>query len=453
MEYEVVVIGAGIGGLTTAAVLAKRGLNVCLLERQSYAGGCAAVVEHAGHQFEPTHGLYCGWEPAGVFERLFSELAAPAPRARWLSTPYLVRMPDGLDVPRISNREDFGASLRATFPECADGAIEFYRDLTNPRLIKTQGLEHLGSCSRRFRGFIDIQLKTLAQRGSVACSPQLAASALDPRRSFWEIEGGVQALIDALVKSFKDSGGRLRLSSPVLRLAYGPDGSPIGVDLLNGERVAATRAIVSNLTIWDTYGKLIGPARTPRQISSALKGMRAPGSYQMFLTVAATVVPALAADRILLLTDFCDEESLGPEETQLSFYLSSDAEGKMSGTDRTAVVSAYTDAEDWFSFHEDLAAFEERDQSMLENVWTRLHSAMPELGAAADLIETATPQTFYENTRRRFGMIGSPTPSAPDSITAQPFPNLWLVGDTVTETFGAQEIVASALYAAHQIMS
>src|SRR6185295_4603065 len=106
MQYEVVVIGAGIGGLTAAAVLAKRGLSVCLLERQSYAGGCAATVEHANYKFEPTHGLYCGWEHDGVFDRLFSELAVPSPGARVVSTPYVVRLPDGSDVPRISNRED-----------------------------------------------------------------------------------------------------------------------------------------------------------------------------------------------------------------------------------------------------------------------------------------------------------------------------------------------------------
>ena len=452
MEYEVVVIGAGIAGLTAAAVLAKRGVKVCLLERQPYAGGCAAVVEHAGYQFEPTHGLYCGWEPDGVLDRLFGELAAPAPSARLLSTPYLVRLPDGSDVARITH-EDFEVSLHAAFPECSNAAIEFYRELTKANPSETKMHARFGSCSAGFRGFIDIQLKTLAQCASVACTHKLAASALDPQRSFWEIERGVQSLIDALVESFRHSGGKLRLSSPVLRLAYGPDGSPIGVDLLNGERVVATRAIVSNLTIWDTYGKLIGPARTPRQISAMLKGMRAMGSYQMFLTIAEPALSALPADRILLLTDFRDEDSAEPEEAQLTFSLSPGAEGKVGGTDCTAVVSAYTGAEDWFSFHEDLGAFEERDQSMLEKIWTRLHSAMPELGAAVELIETATPQTFYETTRRRFGTIGRPTPIAPESIAAKPFPNLWLVGDTVAESFGVDGIIESARHVAHQIMS
>jgi phytoene dehydrogenase-like protein len=454
MEYEVVVIGAGIGGLTAAAVLAKSGLNVCLLERQSYAGGCAAVVEHAGYQFEPTHGLYCGWEPNGVFDRLFTQLTVRAPRAQLVSTPYVVRLPDGLDVPRITKHEDFEASLTAAFPECADAAIKFYRNLINQSSSETKAgeLEHLGSCSPRFRDFVDIQLKALAQSSSVACNHQLAATALNPQRSFWEIEGGVQSLIDSLTASFKHSGGKLRLNSPALRLAYGPDGAPVGVDLLNGERVFATRAIISNLTIWDTYGKLVGPGRTPREISSILKGMSALGSYQMFLTITEPTASALPAKRILLQTPH-DDEGSSEAEAQLFLHLSSLKEGNTSAAGYTAVVSTYTDAEDWFSFHEDLAAFDDRDRSMLESTWARLHSAMPELGDAVELIETATPQTYYETTRRRFGMIGRPTSSATESTTSTPFPNLWLVGDTVAGTFGLDGIIESAWAAARQLIS
>jgi phytoene dehydrogenase-like protein len=40
MAHEVVVVGGGIGGLTVAALLAARGVGVCLLEKESRAGGC-----------------------------------------------------------------------------------------------------------------------------------------------------------------------------------------------------------------------------------------------------------------------------------------------------------------------------------------------------------------------------------------------------------------------------
>src|SRR6266704_1813199 len=128
MSYEVLVVGGGIGGLTAAALLAARGVNVCLLERQSYAGGCVAAIEHAGHRFEPTHGLYSGWESGGIYERLFAALRSPQPLVHPQSTAYVVRLPDGIEVPRTSRIEDFETHLGSAFPECASAAIDFYRD-------------------------------------------------------------------------------------------------------------------------------------------------------------------------------------------------------------------------------------------------------------------------------------------------------------------------------------
>jgi len=451
MEYEVVVIGGGIGGLTAAAVLAKQGLSVCLLERQSYAGGCAATVLHGRQQFEPTHGLYSGWEPGGVYDRLFTKLDETAPHAEVRSPAYVVRLPDGLDIPRTLNIREFEAKLRDVFPECADAAVELYRNVANA------GQLNLAHLSLRFRRFIEVQLQTLLQCASDECSNQMAAAALDVRRKFWSIEGGAQSLIDTLLHSFKRSGGKLRLDSPVLRLAYGSDALPIGVDLLNGERVTARRAMISNLTLWDTFGKLLGPSRTPREISSQLKKLKAWGVYQSFLVLSEPAISRLPAERILILTAVRPEGTYDPEDVQLVLALA--PAGTQNDGHRNAVLSVYTRAQDWFSFHEDHSAHEERDQSMLEQVWSRLHAALPELGDAIELIETATPQTFYEATRRRFGMIGRASGvamcGAGGSITrsiTSPFQNLWLVGDTIADGIGIEGVVESAWRTALEVI-
>jgi prolycopene isomerase len=449
MSYEVLVVGGGIGGLTAAALLAARGVKVCLLERQSYLGGCAANIEHDGHRFEPTHGLYSGWESGGIYERLFSALRTPQPLVHPQSTAYVVRLPDGVEVPRTIQFEDFETHLGSAFPECAAAAIDFYRELANSTNRETESkttiAAHLSNCSPRFRRFVDVQLQTLAQCSSDECSFEFAASALDPQRQFWSIEGGAQMLVDTLAQSFKQSGGILRLNSTVLRLAYGSNGVPTGVDLLSGEQVIATRAIISNLTLWDTYGKLIGPARTPRHVSSNLKDLRAWGAYQMYLTMNKNVASLLPSRPVVALTDWQENQPYDPEDAQLVF-----AAGAANDRDEelaTAVVTAYTNSEDWFSFHEDHAAHEERDQTMLERVWSRMHRAMPELGSEIDLIETATPQTYYEATRRRFGMIGRVTSVSgfvAEGVATNPYPNVFLVGDTVSEGWGLEGIIRSA---------
>lgn len=450
MKFEVVVIGGGIGGLTTAALLAARGVNVGLFERQSNVGGCVTPFDHLDYKFEPTYGFCSGWEQGGIFERLFAELGTNAPAVEELSPSYTVRLPDSLEVAVSSNSEHFYEQLRLTFPECAENAINFYRQLRDESISSDVVAARMHGCSHRFRRFVDAQLQTFAQCASDDCPYDRAKAALDPERRFWRIAGGAQSLADALAGSFKAKGGRLKLNSPVLRLTYDANGKPNGVDLLSGERVQATRAIVSNLTIWDTYGKLVGPGKTPHETAGTLRKLQGWGVYLLFAALDRQA-SHLLSDRLIAVTDWQQHEPYDPETGQFALSINR----VDSGEDQEKVpvtIAVPVHAEDWFSFHEDHTAHESQDQSMLELLWSRLHAAMPELGKHIDVIETATPQTFYETTRRKFGMVGGVITSRPlGDAVLHPFPNIFLVGDTVTSAYGIAGAVASAERAANNL--
>ncbi len=494
MARDVVVVGGGIGGLTVAALLAARGVGVCLVERESRAGGCASAFEHLGHRFETCAGLYASWQPGEIHERVFAELPAEPPRVREVSPAYNVRLSEGLDVPVGGSVEEFGETLRAAFPECASAAVAFYREatevaaaiqraarrtpalLTSPKLQRMKliaseprmaarvlaarhdtAAQHLASTSARFRRFVDAQLQIFAQVPSDECAYPYAAVALaQPLHGMFAIEGGAQALADKLVESIRRSGGEVRFDSTALRLAYRPNGCAAGVTLLSGETVEASRAVVSNLTVWDTYGKLVGAERTPAEVRTRLKNLRGWGAYQIFVSLDEEAARRLPSERILSLGEWRHGESFDPERSLFMFSAAPAWDARAPAGKRAATVSTFTDAESWFMFHSDESEHEEQDARALKDLWTRLHAALPELGAGAEVIETATPRTFYERTRRRLGMVGGAwqTPEAfgPRANTHRTSTrNLFMVGDTVFPGGGVAAVTHSALVVADEI--
>lgn len=72
--YDVAVIGAGMGGLCSAALLAHHGYKVIVVEKLPFVGGRASSVKYKGFTL-PTGALYV--ETGGVVEKLFQEVGAP----------------------------------------------------------------------------------------------------------------------------------------------------------------------------------------------------------------------------------------------------------------------------------------------------------------------------------------------------------------------------------------
>ncbi len=485
MDCEVVVVGGGIGGLTVAALMAQRGVNVCVLERERQLGGCAAPFEKFDYRFEPGYGLFTGWERGGIHERVFSALPVDSPDAYASEPSYVVRLPDASEIKLGRNEEEFEAGLRACFPECAEQAIEFYREAVRigaavraalrkaPDALSQSTARHglslfsrnplpanvrayqgktaaqqLHNVSPRFRRFIDLQLQTFTQGNSDEVSFLNAALALSaPLDGMHALRGGAPALVDRLAESITKSGGRIRLNTPVLRLSYGSDGTAVGVDLLSGETVRASKAIVSNLTIWDTYGKLVGLNRTPTEVRKQLNAVSGWGAYLLYLGLddTATDVP----DRVLALTYWEEGDRYTPEHNQFMFAASPVGSSTAPPGKRAVTVHLFTSVEEWFTFHQDESEHDEKDQHRLELAWARLHSALPELGDRIEVIDTATPRTFYELTRRKLGMVGAiPASVAFNHETS--LPNLFMIGDTCAG-WGAEAITRAAWLLAERL--
>ena len=245
----------------------------------------------------------------------------------------------------------------------------------------------------------------------------------------YSIAGGPASVAERLAESIKLSGSRVRLDTPVLRLAYDESGRAIGIDLLSGERVWAKKAIVSNLTIWDTYGKLVGLNRTPPEIKKQLNTLQGTGVYVIYAVMEEAATARLPSTRMRV------EDTEG----RFSVAVTDSTKGK-----RAVTFTTDTEIDSWFTYQSSEEDYDEWDQSALGQFWNRIHAALPDLGNDIEIIETANPRTYYDQTRRKLGMVlgieGQPIQSHQTSL-----PNLFLVGDTVSAAATLDSVVKSAI--------
>jgi len=77
--YDVIVVGAGMGGMTAASLLAKRGLSVLVIEQQNKPGGACTSFKREDHVFDVGAAMLYGFGEKGFrpFRFLLNELEEP----------------------------------------------------------------------------------------------------------------------------------------------------------------------------------------------------------------------------------------------------------------------------------------------------------------------------------------------------------------------------------------
>jgi phytoene dehydrogenase-like protein len=106
--------------------------------------------------------------------------------------------------------------------------------------------------------------------------------------------------------------------------------------------------------------------------------------------------------------------------------------------------------EPWFAYQSSVEDYEEWDQEALEQFWARLHRAIPELGSDIEIIETANPRSYYEQTRRKLGMVlGVEESVKPPHRTF--LPNVFMTGDTVSAKPSLAAVAETAMLVAQEI--
>ncbi|MEG4085177.1 FAD-dependent oxidoreductase [Microcoleus sp. POL10_C6] len=253
---RVTVIGGGIGGLTAAALLARRGYKVLVLDQAIVPGGCASTFKRKGFTFDVGATQVAGLEPGGIHHRIFSELDIELPAATPCDPACAVFLP-GETAPisvwrdpqkwqeerqrQFPGSEPFWQLLSALFKaswkfQGRDPVLpprnfwDFWQLIqavrpdtliTLPFTFMTVG-DALRLCglgdNLRLKTFLDLQLKLYSQVDTEETALLYAATALgvsQEPQGLYHLQGSMQVLSDRLVEAIERDGGKVLLRHTV----------------------------------------------------------------------------------------------------------------------------------------------------------------------------------------------------------------------------------------------
>ncbi len=402
-HYDVIVIGAGLAGMTSANNLAKCGRSVLLLEQHYNFGGMATWFRRkGGHIFDISlHGFPIGmikscrkyWtrEIADCIVQL-KGIVFDNPQFQ-LKTPF-----DRADFTRILV-ERFGIA-----PETVESFFDTARrmDFYDDQSMTTREL-----FEKFFPGRSDV-VRLLMEpityaNGSTLDDPAITYGIVFSNfmsRGVYIFQGGTDKLIQMMRQEMVRTGVDLRKQVQVERIVV-EDGRACGV-IANGRRISAG-AVLSNANLKTTVEKLVGPEHCPDELLEETRAVRLNNSScQVYMGIKKGERIDYIGDLLFTsVSDVFDTKAMCARDVT-SRTFSMYYPDTRPGSDRYAIVSS-TNANwnDWANLSpEDY----QRDKAhLIETTLAALEKYVPDIRSKLDHVEASTPVTFHHYTQQMHG--------------------------------------------------
>lgn len=481
---DVAVIGAGVAGLTSAALLTHSGVDVVLLEAHDKVGGCAGYFDvpskWGSFRFPTGATAALGLEEGGLHRQIFERLGVECPTypishlklflpdvafemhrdsVRWASERR--RLP-GNRVGQelfwklqevVADAGWFCLSRKPTLPMQNVGDLRRNLALVDPRLIPLlaalpfslgEAMKRLGvdrDCA--FSALVNLQLLITTQSLSHAAPLTNGMAGLDLwRHGAFHPVGGLGSIALKLLEGFHKHGGRTCFNWKAEKVRQSDGWWQITSS--EGETLTA-RHLVANVPLWNLKQLLHPAPQLPHLEKRAGSGW---GAVNLYAAVRETAIPIDFPLHSQVLTAYHHTPPFIKPGIGDDVFLSlSHPDDELSAPDgwRTVNVSTHVHWQEWQNFSSD--QYRSKKKAWREKLLEGVRVALPDFDEGRGFIITATPSTWEDYTARFSGSVGGVAltrrnanfRALPSRICLE---NFHLVGDT---TFPGQGTVACAL--------
>lgn len=418
-EYDVVVVGSGLAGLTGANYLAKLGRKVLLLEHHYQFGGLATWFKRpGGHIFDISlHGFPYGMVKScrKYWTREIADSIVQLNNVRFVNPQ--------MDVRTTFDRKDFTAILTERFGIPLEQVEGFYEHLRGMNFYDDDQRTTGELFEEYFPGRTDVHRLLMEPisyaNGSSTEDPAITFGIVFSNfmnKGVFTFQGGTDVLVGKMIEEMKHNGVDLRKCALVEEILTeeGPDGNQRVCGLrarsqnTGGEQPARTircKAVLSNANIKNTIFSLVGKERFSPEFVKEAEAVRVNwSSCQVYMGIRKGETIPDIGDLVFTSAapEFSTKELTDLHTSSHTFSVYYPETRPHLKNQRYAVVSSINSRwQDWQGM--DDAEYERQKQRLCDEAVASLEEFIPDVRDKIDHVEAATPRTVNRYTRHTGG--------------------------------------------------
>jgi all-trans-retinol 13,14-reductase len=479
-DYDVIIIGGGLGGLSAGAHLASRGLSVLVLEQHHKVGGCATNFTRGAFVFETslhemngggpidTPGTYALLEACGVYDKL-------ADRLYRLPDFYRSVYPDGTDITLPADWEGWDAALKERWPDQVEGidlfhatcektfadalgVLDLYRYSPLKAFFAMAAVPFKHKTLYHWNGrsvkelmdecFTGDDIKAVVSQlwvyygpptNDLAALELLTATYAYLTEGAWHVKGTSQEMSNAYVERIRELGGEVKTGTLVTKIIM-KDGTARGVETEFGDTYTA-RYIVANTDPYQLVYTLIGKENFPKSYVKKIEGIRPANSlFGVYLGLSIDLKRLGYTDTEVFMNSSMDSAvmyenmmsgNFGEGGSSITIYSNYGDPIYAPPGKSVVVLHSYCDYDIW---PKDRAEYEKMKLEKARALIGLAASVIPEIAnpANVEVMEVITPVDINEFTMNYHGVVYGPA-ATPDQFLmlapATPIDNVFMASN------------------------